>query len=116
MFKNGHEESAKTNPKLKFSDQNWGETLVHYTKSVKRLSKAKLKEIVHATHAYHAAQKGHAATQRSVKCKSVMEDKTNIQGQILLSSDIKQSDDEGKQEVSEGDEEMMGIYLSLIHS
>ena len=78
IFKNGHEESAKTNPELKFSDQNWGETSVCYTKSVKRLSKAKLKEIVHAACTYCAAGKGHTATQRGVKGKSVMEDKTDI--------------------------------------
>ena len=78
MFKNGHEESVKMNPKLKFSDQNWGETSACYTKSVKRLSEAKLKEIVHAACAYCAAGKGHAATQRGVKGKFVMEDKTDI--------------------------------------
>ena len=120
MFKNGHKESLKTNPVLKFSNQNWGETSVCYARLVKRFSGAKLQEIVHAAHTlYCATGKGRTATRGDIKGKSVMEDMTDIRGQILPSSDIEPSvsdDDEGdeERELSEGDEEMMGEYPSLI--
>ena len=120
MFKNGHEESLKMNPVLKFSDQNWGKTSACYARLVKRFSRAKLQEIVHtACTLYCATGKGRTATRGDIKGKSIMEDMTDIWGQILPSSDIEPSvsdDDEGdeEQELSEGDEEMMGEYLSLI--
>ena len=105
---------------MKFSDQNWGETLARYARSVKRFSGAKLEEIIRATLTlYCATGKGRTAIQGGIKGKSIMEDTTDIQGQILPSSDIELSageDDEGdsEQEMSEGDEDMMGEYLSLI--
>ena len=120
MFKNGHEESTKTNPAMKFSDQNWGEMSACYARSVKRFSGAKLEEIIRAARTlYCTTAKGHTAVQGGIKGKSVMEDTTDIRGQILLSSDIELSageDDKGdsEQEMSEGDEDMMGEYLSLI--
>jgi hypothetical protein len=102
MFKNGQKESLKMNPVLKFSDQNWGETSARYARLVKRFSRAKLQEIVHAARTlYCATGKGQAATQGDIKGKSVMEDVTDIRGQILPSSDIKLSvsdDDEGDEE------------------
>ena len=120
MFRNGHEESTKTNPELKFSNQNWGEMLACYARSVKRFSGAKLEEIIRAARTlYCATAKGRAAVRGGIKGKSVMEDTTDIRGQILPSSDIELSaseDDEGdsEQEMPEGDEDMMGEYLSLI--
>ena len=103
-----------------FGHQNWGETLARYARSVKRFSGAKLEEIIRAALTlYCATGKGRTAIQGGIKGKSIMEDTTDIQGQILPSSDIELSageDDEGdsEQEMSEGDEDMMGEYLSLI--
>ena len=45
-----------------------------------------------------------------------MKDLTDVQGRIMPSSDIEQSDDDDECEVSEGDDDLMGIYLSFICS
>ena len=111
MFKTGHEESMKKNPRLKFSNQNWGETSACYAKSIQQFSKTKLEEIVIAACVYCATQKGHSITQANAKGKSNMMDLTDVQGRIMPSSDIEQSDDDNECEVLEGKDNLMCIYL-----
>ena len=108
MHQTGDSDASSTLTSTKFSDQMWGETSQRYAKSVRKLTKAKLNEVINAAHAYLKV-KGQCGPRPSKGSYDTDDDKDEHALIVASSDDIQIAENggmEGEHETTGGEESM----------
>ena len=108
MHQTGDSDASSTLASTKFSYQMWGETSQRYAKSVRKLTKAKLDEVINAARAYLKV-KGRRGPRPSKGSYDTDDDKDERALIVASSDDIQIAEDvgmEGEHKTTGGEESM----------